>query len=240
MAAFAGMVDCLDQNIGRLVAHLKAINRFDNTLFIFLSDNGACPFQRTKKETREQWLTPYDPESYWTYDEGWAHVGNTPFRLFKQNQHEGGISSPLIMHWPEVLTEKGALRTQPGHIIDVAATIFDAAGAQYPEEWEGSKISPIRGISLLPAATGKPGKSHDSIWQFFRNNRALRKGDWKIVMERTAKEWELYNMAEDRTEMHRLEDSRPELFSEMVEIYQRIDKEIQGHAPSEKAIDGQP
>src|SRR5690606_18473172 len=88
MATYAAMIDCVDQNLGRVIAHLESTGQFDNTLFLFLSDNGGCPFQRTEARTRENWLMPWDSDSYWTYDEGWAHASNTPFRWFKQNQHE--------------------------------------------------------------------------------------------------------------------------------------------------------
>ncbi|MHC4167846.1 MAG: arylsulfatase, partial [Planctomycetota bacterium] len=115
MEVFAAMVDVLDQSVGRLVEFLKAKGILDNTLILFCSDNGACPFERT----RGRYLKPWDPKSYWTYDASWAHAGNTPFRLYKQNQHEGGISSPLIAHWPKGLkTKRGEITHQPGHLID--------------------------------------------------------------------------------------------------------------------------
>ena len=118
MEAFAAMVDVLDQNIGRLVGALQQNGLFDNTLILFCSDNGACPFERT----RGRYLKPWDEKSYWTYDASWAHVGNTPFRLYKQNQHEGRIASPLIVHWPTGLkTRDGEITHQPGHLIDFMA-----------------------------------------------------------------------------------------------------------------------
>ena len=117
----------MDQNIGRLVDKLKAKGVWENTLFLFCADNGACPFERT----RGRYLKPWDPKSYWTYDASWAHAGNTPFRLYKQNQHEGGISSPLIAHWPKGLKAKpGSITRQPGHLIDFMATFIDVAGAK--------------------------------------------------------------------------------------------------------------
>ena len=147
MEVFAAMVDVLDQNVGRLVAFLKERDIFDNTLILFCSDNGACPFERT----RGRYLKPWDPESYWTYDASWAHAGNTPFRLYKQNQHEGGISSPLIVHWPDGLqTDPGAITNQTSHLIDFMATFVDITGAAYPQQIGDRHIDPLQGKSLLP------------------------------------------------------------------------------------------
>ncbi|MCP3690659.1 MAG: sulfatase-like hydrolase/transferase, partial [Planctomycetaceae bacterium] len=129
MEVFAAMVDILDQNVGRYVEFLEKKDLLDNTLILFCSDNGACPFERT----RGRYLKPWDPKSYWTYDASWAHAGNTPFRLYKQNQHEGGISSPLIVHWPQGLkTSPGSTTDQAGHLVDFMATFADLAGAEYP------------------------------------------------------------------------------------------------------------
>lgn len=200
MAAFAGMVDCLDQNIGRIVSHLKETNQFDNTLFLFCSDNGACPFERTRGKE----LAPWDPKSYWTYDEGWAHVGNTPFRWYKQNQHEGGISSPLIVSWPKGMkTEPGSISEQPGHLIDFMATCIDVAGADYPQEYNGRKITPLQGKSLVPIFKNEIRQPHDWLYFQFSNNRAIRSGDKKLVSVR-GKPWELYDLSTDRSELNDL------------------------------------
>ena len=131
MEVFAAMVEVLDENVGRLVEKLKLMGVYENTLILFCSDNGACPFERT----RGRGLAPWDPESYWTYDASWAHAGNTPFRLYKQNQHEGGISSPLVVHWPAGLkTDPGSYTSQPGHLIDFMATFLDVGNATYPKQ----------------------------------------------------------------------------------------------------------
>ncbi|MCA9082341.1 MAG: sulfatase-like hydrolase/transferase, partial [Planctomycetaceae bacterium] len=195
MEVFAAMVDCVDQNIGRLVTYLKKKGVFENTLILLCSDNGACPFERT----RGQEMSPWDPDSYWCYDVGWAHVGNTPFRWYKQNQHEGGISSPLIAHWPAGMkAEPGSISRQPGHLIDLLATCMDVSSGTFPEEYQGRKFTPVQGISLLPILNGETRKGHDWLYFQFANNRAIRKGDWKVVSASGGR-WELYNMAEDRT-----------------------------------------
>ncbi len=218
MEVFAAMVDCVDQNIGRVVDHLKQKNVFDNTLILLCSDNGACPFDRTRGKE----LKPWDPKSYWCYDVGWAHAGNTPFRWYKQNQHEGGISSPLIAHWPNELTAKhGSISHQPGHLIDLLATCIDAAGAEYPSEYHGQATTPIQGKSLLPILKGRQREGHDWLYFQFSNNRAIRRGDWKAVSARGGK-WELYNLAKDRTESNDLASAKADLTAELSQLWHHV------------------
>ncbi|MBI1374394.1 MAG: sulfatase-like hydrolase/transferase [Phycisphaera sp.] len=206
MATFAAMVDVVDQNVGRLVKKLEAMGVADDTLLLFLSDNGACPFDRTKHGD----LMPWDPQSYWCYHPAWANACNTPFRWFKQNQHEGGISTPLIAHWPKGLTAKpGSLTDQPGHLVDIMATLIDVAGTDYPAEFNGETLKPLRGISLLPILKGQHRDGHDMIFFQFSNNRAVRAGQWKLVSARGGP-WELYDMDADRTELHDLSSQQPE------------------------------
>lgn len=222
MEVFAAMVDSVDQNIGRLVQHLKAKKVFDNTLILLCSDNGACPFERTRGKE----LKPWDPDSYWCYDVGWAHAGNTPFRWYKQNQHEGGISSPLIAHWPAGLTApKGSISSQPGHLIDLLATCIDVSGSAYPHEFKGKATTPIQGKSLLPILKGKQREGHDWLYFQFSNNRAIRRGDWKAVSARGGK-WELYNIAEDRTELTDLAAHKPELTKELRALWHDVAENI--------------
>ena len=229
MEVFAAMVDSVDQNIGRLVRHLKTRNAFENTLILLCSDNGACPFERTRGKE----LKPWDPKSYWCYDVGWAHAGNTPFRWYKQNQHEGGISSPLIAHWPKGLTAKhGSISDQPGHLIDLLATCADAAGATYPENFNGAPTTPIQGKSLLPIFQGQQREPHEFLYFQFSNNRAIRRGDWKAVSARGGR-WELYNLANDRSELNDLALKQPKLASELSQLWfhvaENIDEAPQNH-----------
>jgi arylsulfatase A-like enzyme len=224
MEVFAAMVDCVDQNIGRLVKHLKQKNAFDNTLILLCSDNGACPFERT----RGKHLKPWDPKSYWCYDVGWAHAGNTPFRWYKQNQHEGGISSPLIAHWSAGLAaEAGSISHQPGHLIDLLATCMDAAGVEYPSEFNGQPTTPIQGKSLLPILRGKDREPHDWLYFQFSDNRAIRRDSWKAVSARGGR-WELYDMANDRTELHDLSDTKPQLARELSELWHTVAETVDG------------
>lgn len=227
MEVFAAMVDCVDQNVGRLVQHMKQKQVFDDTLILLCSDNGACPFDRT----RGKQFAPWDPKSYWCYDVGWAHVGNTPFRWYKQNQHEGGISSPLIAHWPKGLkVPAGSISSQPGHLIDLSATCYDAAAAEYPASYHGVATSKIQGKSLLPILQGQQREPHDWLYFQFSNNRAIRSGEWKAVAARGGP-WELYNLEKDRTELHDLAESESDRLQNMIRLWHQVAEEVDG-APS--------
>ena len=211
MATFAAMVDVVDQNIGRLMAKVEAMGQKENTLFMFLSDNGACPFDRTRNGD----LMPWDPESYWCYHPAWAGACNTPFRWYKQNQHEGGISTPLIVNWPAGLkTKAGATTDQPGHLIDIMATLLDVAGSDYPAKLDGEELTPLRGKSLVPVFEGKQRQGHEKIFCQFSNNRAVRAGQWKLVSARGGP-WELYDMEADRTELNDLASKHPKRVAEL-------------------------
>ena len=222
MEVFAAMVDVLDQNVGRLVDFVKEKGVFDNTLILFCSDNGACPFERT----RGRFLEPWDPKSHWTYDASWAHAGNTPFRLYKQNQHEGGISSPLIAHWPGGLkTEPGSITDQPGHLIDFMATFIELAGATYPERIGDRRIDPLQGKSLLPILRGETRPPHEPLYFHFGTDRALRQGEWKLVSAKLGK-WELYNLDRDRTELNDLSEENPQRVAAMAAEWFRIAEQV--------------
>jgi arylsulfatase len=169
---------------------------------------------------------PWDARSYWTYDTGWAHAGNTPFRWYKQNQHEGGISSPCIIHWPEGLkAAPGTIDHQPAHLIDIMATAIDLGEADYPEQYGGRQIEPLQGKSLLPIIEGKQRPGHEWLYFIFSNNRAIRRGEWKLVSARGGP-WELYQIEKDRTELNDLSEEKPELTAELSELWHRVAEEI--------------
>ena len=184
---------------------------------LFVSDNGACPFDRTRGKEHQPW----DPKSYWCYSPGWAHVGNTPFRLYKQNQHEGGITSPTIVHWPAGLkTKPGSITDQPAHLIDIMPTVCDLSGAGYLKPNQ-SPLSPNMpaGTTLLPILEDRPPMDHekryaDALYFRFDNNRAVRHGDWKLVSFRGSP-WELYDLSADRTELNDLAKDEPELVEQL-------------------------
>ena len=222
MEVFAAMVDVLDENVGRLVDKLKKMDVYDNTLILFCSDNGACPFERT----RGRYLKPWDPESYWTYDASWAHAGNTPFRLYKQNQHEGGISSPMIAHWPAGMkVEGGQITRQPAHLIDFMATFLDVADAKYPKKIGDRKVDPLQGKSLAPTFAGLEREPHETLYFHFGSDRALRQGPWKLVSAKLGR-WELYNLDDDRTELNDLSAQHPERVASMSKLWFTMAKDV--------------
>jgi arylsulfatase len=215
MAVYAAMVDRMDQNIGRILKKLRELKVDDNTLVMFLSDNGGCPYERN--HTKD--IAPGPAESYRTYDSPWANVSNTPFRLYKRFNHEGGNATPFIVHWPRVIKKGGAITHQLGHIIDVMATCIDAAGTQYPSHYKERKITKLEGKSLLPIFDGRKRKGHDAIFWEFMRNKAVRQGKWKLVTVGD-NPWELYNMETDRTELNDLSGQMPEKVEELAGLYE--------------------
>ncbi len=211
MAVYAAQIDRMDRNIGRLLKRLEETKQLDNTLILFLADNGGCAEENIAGETP----VPAGPkESFTSYHTGWANASNTPFRLYKHWVHEGGISSPFIAHWPARIRKRGAIDTkQPAHLIDVMATCVDVAGAKYP----AGKI-PMEGQSMLPIFEGRQRKGHEFLAWEHEGNRALRQGDWKLVSKRPGG-WELYNIAEDRTEMHDLAAKEPARVAAMSKLW---------------------
>lgn len=211
MEVFAAMIDLIDQNIGRVIEDLNRRGVLNDTLFLFCADNGGCPFERTKGRN----LKPWDPESYWTYDASWAQASNTPFRLYKQNQHEGGISSPLIAHWPiGIKIKPGSIYREPAHLIDIMATFLELGRATYPKQVGNRLIEPLEGRSLVPIFNTAQRKGHGSLYFHFGTDRALRKGEWKLVSAKKG-QWELYNLDKDRTELNDLSKRYPEKVEEM-------------------------
>jgi arylsulfatase A-like enzyme len=224
MAVYAAMVTAMDRALGRVVAELKAHGELDNTLVLFLSDNGACaewdPFGFDESSGPKNILHTGDAlaamgsaKTYHSYGSGWANAGNTPFRLYKHDCHEGGIRTPFIAHWPKGIAAKGAFRDQPGHLIDVMATSVDVSGATYPESFHGKPITPREGTSLVPAFADRPLIREMLAWEHERN-RAIRVGNWKLVA-RAGVEWELYDLAADPTEQRDRAKDRPELVAEL-------------------------
>jgi arylsulfatase len=214
MAVYGAMVEVMDRNIGRVVAHLKETGQYNNTLIFFLSDNGACaewdPYGFDQLDSPKNILHTGDalkkvggPESYISYGSGWANASNTPWRLYKHYAHEGGIRTPLIVHWPAGLkTKPGTLTQQPGYVTDVMPTLVEACGAQYPQEHDGQKVLPYEGISLMPVLRGAELPPR-LLFMEHEGNRMVREGDWKLVALHD-KPWELYDLANDPTEMRDL------------------------------------
>ncbi|MGI8907397.1 MAG: arylsulfatase [Candidatus Sumerlaeaceae bacterium] len=224
MAVYAAMVDRLDQNVGRVLEDLRAHGDLDNTIVLFLSDNGACaewdPWGFDKSSGTDNVLHTEaelddmgGPASYLSYGSGWANASNTPLRLYKHYIHEGGISSPLIVHWPAQLKADGAWRKQAGHVIDVMPTLLEVAGVSYPETRSGHELPALAGVSLLPALRGEPLQREYLAWEH-EGNRGIRVGDWKLVSV-GANAWELYDMRKDRLELLNRADAEPDLVKQM-------------------------
>lgn len=214
MAVYAAMVDRLDQNIGRLMAHLEARGVADNTIVLFMSDNGGCPYAFNHTPD----MPPGPKEGYRTYDSEWANASNTPFRLYKQYSHEGGIASPLLVRWPAGITVPGTRSNQVGHLIDLMPTLTEIAQANYPSSYDGYEVLPMEGVSLASTFQGKAVADRPPIYWEFQGNRAVRQGSWKLVAERS-KGWELYHAEDDRTELNNLMLREEARASDMASMY---------------------
>jgi arylsulfatase A-like enzyme len=215
MAVYAGMIDRMDQNIGRVLQKLKDAGVMDNTLIMYFTDNGACPFDSNKDYN----IPPGSTESYRCQCAAWANVGNTPFRLFKQNGHEGGANTHCIAHWPDVI-KPNQITDQPAHLVDIFPTYLEMAGIEYPAKYKGKKMLPLVGKSLMPIFKGQQREEPEFfISGHTEKFRMYRRGDWKIVRE-NKNPWELYDLASDRTEVNDLAQSNPEKLNELVSLYE--------------------
>ncbi|MGP4039395.1 arylsulfatase [Gracilibacillus sp. D59] len=224
MAIYAAMVDRMDQNIGRVISDLEEKQELENTLILFCSDNGACA--EWDPWGFDNWITTTNilhrkedlkkmggPDSYHSYGSGWANACSTPLRLYKHYGHEGGICTPLIAHWPGEIERKGEIDHRPGHFIDFMATFVDITGADYPEEYNGHKILPMEGESLMPALLDESPQERSLCFEH-EQHCGIRRGKWKLskIKER---DWELYNLENDRSEMVNLADQYPYMVEEL-------------------------
>ena len=226
MAVYAAQVHRLDWNVGRLVATLRDRGQFDNTLIVFLSDNGACaePYTDLGGGEQERINDPAVMGSI-SYGQGWANVSDTPFRRFKSMLHEGGIAAPFIVHWPAGLkTRTGTLNATPGYLVDLMPTFIEASGATYPKEYHGQPITPFEGRSFLPilAASSPSAPPRVICWEQY-GFKAVRDGDLKAVFSpanmydrRGSGKWELYDLARDRTELHDLAADHPDDLKKLI------------------------
>ena len=215
MATYAAVMSRMDKAVGDLVDGLRKRGVLDNTLILFMSDNGGNAEAGAKGRTEGD---PSESGSQWFCGESWAYAQNTPFRLYKHFNHEGGVSTPLIAHWPAGIAAKNEFRRQPGHVIDVMATVVDVSGAAYPKEFNGKAILPMEGRSLVPAFADKPIEREAIYWEH-EGNAAVRQGDLKLVRLGRNGAWELYDMKVDRTELHDLAKSQPEKAKELATLW---------------------
>jgi arylsulfatase len=210
MAVYAAMIDRVDQNIGRILAKLRELGRDQNTLILFMSDNGS---------SAEVVSIPGEGEigslTRWTSLAGdWANVSNTPFRYFKNYSHEGGICTPLIAYWPDGI-EGGSTSDFCGHFIDIMPTLAEIAGAEYPCTFKGDSITPAQGLSLLPVFKGEQSHRKSTLYWEWQHGKAIREGRWKIVTFGEDAAWELYDMETDLTETRDLAASHPEIVRDL-------------------------
>ena len=241
MAVYAAQITSLDRNVGRILGALKEAGIQNDTLILFLSDNGASAegdslFRLWKfnepDENGSLWrrdgvemrvgnnpaITPGPADTFVSYGPEWANVSNTPFRHFKRTNYEGGISTPLIVRWPEK-TPAGTVTSQVGHIIDIVPTFLEAAGVEYSGQFRDSKLLPLEGMSLVPVLKGGKGAGPRTLYWEYQGHRAVRKGKWKLVGQE-GEPWQLYDMEADRTELHDLAGRFPQRVKGMDALYQ--------------------
>ncbi|MBN2578706.1 MAG: arylsulfatase [Pirellulales bacterium] len=243
MEAYAAAIDHVDQGVGELVDALAETGRLDNTVIFFLSDNGGEALEHPGGmigTTGRPWavmryvplftrqgepviagdipgVRPGPATTYAGCGSAWANLSNAPFRRFKTFVHEGGIATPLIVHWPGGIQARGELRRQPVHVIDFLPTILDLAGAEYPKTYAGETIKPLDGISFASSFQDQPLPDRPLFWEH-RGNRAVRDGRWKLVAAHGGP-WELYDVQADRTETRNLASQRPEIVARLKKLY---------------------
>lgn len=252
MEVYAAMVDSMDQGIGRIVAALEATGRLDNTLILYLQDNGGCaeaygrkppkrplpddvvPMGKDELQTRMipdrtrdgrpvrtgPGVMPDPADTYIAYGRNWANVSNTPFREYKSSNHEGGITTPLIAHWPEGIAARNELRHEPGHLIDIMATCIELSGAEYPTRFADHDILPMEGRSLRDGFTADRTSERTLLFEHY-GRAAIRKGPWKLVRAGDTRPWELYSIEEDRTELDDLGTKNPETVRELSRLWEQ-------------------
>lgn len=219
MEVYAAMIDCVDQGIGRIMAALKDSGTDDNTLVLFLSDNGSCAESPGGENNTAH--VPGPKEYYSHVGPSWAYAQNSPFRRYKSRMHEGGIATPLIARWPGQIPA-GQFTDQVGHIIDFLPTFLEIGGADYPESHQGKTLIPVEGISLLDVlkTPTKPTAREKPLFWAFAGSRAMRDGNWKLAWDVRKKKWELYDLLADRTEMHDLAQAMPEKAAKLASAWE--------------------
>ena len=240
MEVYAAQIDRMDQGIGRIVQTLKETGQWENTLIVFLADNGGCAEElgdhighwavnlepvgtertrdgRTVQYGNDPSVMPGGEETYQSYGLPWANVSNTPFRLYKHWVHEGGISTPLIAHWPAGIGSRNEWRHQPAQLPDILATFLDVAGVDYPTTYQNRDVKPLEGFSMTPTFEDQPHNRDVLYWEH-EGNKAVRRGRWKLV-SRHPGGWELYDMDADRTEMHDMLAEQPEIAGKLESLY---------------------
>ncbi len=244
MAVYAAQVAAIDRGVGRLLQKLEAAGKVENTLVMFLSDNGAAPDGGLTPSQSGFGFSPNSPNANWrndglsirpgsgpdnmpgphdtfaAYGLAWANVSNTPLRGTKLGAYEGGIRTPLVVRWPQVMRERGAITNQPGHVIDFMATCLDVAGVEYPSEFQGRKPLPVEGRSLLPIFEGKERARHAELCWSVPQHQAIRIDQWKAIRTRTGGAWQLFDLEADGTETDDLAQREPARVAELASRFE--------------------
>lgn len=226
MAVHAAMVERMDREIGRLIEQLRAMNAYEDTLVLFLSDNGASAEVMIRGGGHDPEAPLGSAATFLCLGPGWSNASNTPFRRHKMWVHEGGIATPLVAHWPRGIEAKGELRHAVGHVIDLAPTILSLAGGKWPTEFDGRQLPTTRGKDLSPTFVRDVPIERDCLWWFHNGNRAIRCGDWKLVSSKDDP-WELYDLARDRAENKDLAAANPGKVKELSEKWESMLHEFQ-------------
>jgi len=230
MAIHAAMIDRMDREIGRVLDKIKSMGAFENTAILFVSDNGASAEQIIRGDRHDKSAPPGSWRSYLCLGPGWSTAANTPFRLHKSWVHEGGIASPLIVHWPAGIKARGELRGTPGHFVDILPTVLELAGVKRPADWKGKPTPPLAGRSLVPALARDGSVAHDYIYFHHIGNRAIRVGDWKLVSAGKKGQWELYDLGTDRCEQKNLAAKYPEKITKLSKMWQTCENTFRRQA----------
>ena len=245
MAIHAAMIDRVDQEVGRILDKIRQMGAWDDTILFFLSDNGASAEIMIRGDMHDPSAPLGSAASYLCLGPGWATAANTPFRRHKVWNHEGGITTPLIVHWPKGIKKPGTLRHDPGHVIDLAPTILDFLGVAPPKEYQGESVPPFPGVSLFPAIRGDDRPvERDYVFFAHEGNAALRFGDWKVLYTKTGEPrehppvegnsgtagWSLYDLTNDRCEQNDLASRNSEKLLEGVERWRRLNESFRKQA----------
>jgi len=225
MAIHAAMVDRMDREIGRILDQLRAMNAFDNTLILFLSDNGASAEIMVRGDGHDPNAPPGSAATHLCLGPGWSTVSNTPFRRHKTWVHEGGISTPLIAHWPTGISAPGEIRKTVGHVIDIVPTIIEIAGLEQTASSADETIPVPPGRSLVDSFSNDVPELHESLWWLHEGNRAIRMGRWKAVAAKD-QPWELYDLELDRSEQSNMAESQPEILARLIEQWDSTTEEF--------------
>jgi len=231
MAVHAAMVDRMDQEIGRIVEQLRAMNAFEDTLIFFCSDNGASAEIMVRGNGHDPKAPAGSDETYLCLGPGWSNAANTPFRRHKTWVHEGGISTPLVAHWPKGIAARGEFRNDPSHLVDLVPTILEAVGGKRLESWEGKPVPTAPGKSLVSAFAKDRSVAREYLWWLHENNKAIRVGDWKLVTAANqptagAAAWELYDLGKDRAEANDLASKMPDKIRDLEATWNKAAKEF--------------